>query len=356
MRSEELAFHRPPELEARAPPEQRGLPRDGVRLLVSRPSGHEAARFHDLPRFLSPGDLLVVNESATLPASLPAESDSGRFVLNVSTRYGRGIYLVEPRKGVAEPGPLPIRNGESVRVGGTVARFITPYPGLDRLWFLRATEDLGPVMHSLGRPIRYGYADAEYSLDAYQTVFSRVPGSAEMPSGGRPFSRRVLELLRRRGATYTSVLLHAGVSSLEIETDEVSAHPIYPEPFHVSAAAADAINRTRCAGGKVIAVGTTVVRALESAWDGDRIRPAAGFTRFYVHPGHGGRAVDGLLTGFHEPRTSHLAMLYAFAGADLIRSSYRAAIGGGFLWHEFGDSHLILPRPRPEPRSPAIAS
>ncbi len=356
MQSEELAFLRPPELEARAPPEQRGLPRDGVRLLVSRPSGHESARFYDLPRFLAPGDLLVVNESATLPASLPAESASGGFVLNVSTSYGRGLYLVEPRKSVAEPGPLPIHTGESVRVGRTLARFVSPYPGLPRLWFLRSTEDLGPVMQLLGRPIRYGYADAEYPLDAYQTIFSRVPGSAEMPSAARPFSGEVLEQLRRRGVHRTSVLLHAGVSSLEIETEEVDAHPIYPEPFRVSVAAADAINRTRCAGGRVIAVGTTVVRALESAWDGDRIRPAAGFTRFYVRPGHGGRAVDGLLTGFHEPRTSHLAMLYAFAGADLVRSSYRAAIGGGFLWHEFGDSHLILPRPRAVVRSPDVAN
>ena len=343
MRASELEFPRPPKLEAHEPPEARGLERDGVRLLVTRADGHTHARFVDLAGFLSPGDLLVVNESATLPASLPAESASGAFLLNLSTRYGRGMYLAEPRKSAREPGPLPFRPGEEIRVGSIAARLVEPYPGLPRLWFLQADDRLEPEMARRGRPIQYGYVAGEYPLEAYQTIFGRVPGSAEMPSAARPFTVRALAALRRRRIRHVGIVLHTGVSSLEVETAEVENQPMYPEPFWISAPTADAIQATRSAGHRVIAVGTTVVQALESAWDGNRVVPMSGFTRRYVHPSHPVRSVDGMLTGFHDPRTSHLALLYALAAPDVVRSAYAEALRRGYLWHEFGDSHLILP-------------
>ena len=199
-------------------------------------------------------------------------------------------------------------------------------------------------MAQTGSPIRYGYVQQPYPLDAYQTIFAELPGSAEMPSAARPFSPRVLESLRRHGVQIASITLHTGVSSLEVESEEVEAHALYAEPFHVSVTTARAVNAVRAAGRRVIAVGTTVVRALEAAWDGDKVSPARGFTRAYVHPRSGVHTVDGLITGLHDPLASHLAMLYAIAGQDLIRSAYAKAIQNGYLWHEFGDSHLILTR------------
>jgi len=221
-------------------------------------------------------------------------------------------------------------------------RMVAPYPGLPDLWFVQINGDTRAAMSQWGEPIRYGYAGAVYPLKFYQTIFANVPGSAEMPSAGYPFTRRVLESLHDKGIQVEGIVLHTGVSSQEVEVEDVEDHPLYPEPFFVPATTAKAVNAARCDGRRVIAVGTTVVRALESAWDGEQVRAASGFTRVYVHPTRGVHTVDGLITGLHDPVTSHLAMLYAIAGQEMIRSSYREAVKEGYLWHEFGDSHLIL--------------
>lgn len=344
MKLAELIFDRPAELQATAPPEARGLQRDEVRLLVSMPAGHTHSFFHRLADFLQAGDLLVVNRSATLPASLPAQGAIGNFILNLSTEYGDGVWLAEPRWSSSQPGPLPLEPSERIFIAGVPARLTVPYPGLPRLWFVQAQADLRPLLHQAGRPIRYGYVGEVYPLDAYQTIFAEVPGSAEMPSAGRPFTLRVLEALRGRGVQIAGLILHTGVSSLEVESENVEDHPLYAEPFHVPVNTAEAVNTARQEGRRVIAVGTTVVRALEAAWDGGKVCPVRGFTRKYVHPQTGVHTVDGLLTGFHDPQASHLAMLYAIAGQELIRSGYAEAVHHGYLWHEFGDSHLILTR------------
>lgn len=346
MKRESLLFERPAELAAVRPAEADGRPRDEGRLLVSRTEGHEHRRFQELADFLQPGDLLVVNRSATLPAGLPAESENGEpFILNLSTHYGGDLWLAEPRFSLAAPGPLPwLAPGLAVRVAGADARFVAPYPGLNRLWFVRLPEAFA-LMARAGRPIRYGYVDGEYDLAVYQTLFAAYPGSAEMPSAAYPFTRRVVDDLERRGVQIASIVLHTGVSSLEVESEEVERHPLYPEPYCVPQATAEAVNAARRAERRVIALGTTVVRALESAWDGCRVRPSSGFSRLYVHPGRPPQVAGGLLTGLHDPSTSHLAMLYALAGPELIRSAYAEAVREGYLWHEFGDSHLILPPP-----------
>jgi S-adenosylmethionine:tRNA ribosyltransferase-isomerase len=341
----ELAFERPPDRQAARPPEARGLARDEVRLLVSTPEGHRHARFRDLPRFLAPGTVLVVNRSATLPAGLPAEGRLGPFRLNLSTRYGGGVWLAEPRWSASEPGPLPLEAGERIEVAGLPARLAAPYPGVPRLWFVRMEGDVEAALARSGEPIRYGYVEPPFPpLEAYQTVFAEVPGSAEMPSAARPFTARIIGELRARGAHLVGIVLHTGVSSLEVEAEEVEDHPLYPEPFAVPQETAEAVNAARREGHPVVAVGTTVVRALESAWDGERVRPAAGFTRRFVHPGRPARTVDGLITGLHDPLASHLAMLFAVADPETIRAAYAEAVREGYLWHEFGDSHLILPR------------
>lgn len=346
MKRAELDFDRPRALQASGPPEYRGLERDEVRLLVTTARGHEHARFRDLPRFLAPGTLLVVNTSATLPASLPAwHAALGKIIANVSTHYGGGLYLVEPRKSAAESGPLPLEAGDVLEIAGLPARLVSPHPGLPRLWFVRVGSDLRREMERVGEPIRYGYLEAPYPpIEAYQTVFGSRPGSAEMASAARPFTARVVEALRSRGIGLAGVTLHAGVSSHELEADEIEEQVLYAEPFEVPERTAEAVTAARREGRPVIAVGTTVVRALESAWDGERVRPTAGFTRLMVHPGRPVKSVDGLVTGLHDPLASHLAMLYSIAPRELVREGYSEAVREGYLWHEFGDSHLLLPR------------
>jgi S-adenosylmethionine:tRNA ribosyltransferase-isomerase len=341
LKTTELLFDRPAELQATAPAEVRGHGRDDVRLLVSTSHGHTHATFRDLPGFLDPGDLIVVNDSATIGASLHARNEAGRFLLNVSTRYASKLWLVEPRWATDRPGPLPIRPGDTARTCDQDVRFVAPYPDAERLWFVQG--DLAGAMTRCGEPIRYGYIDRAQPLSAYQSVFAKAPGSAEMPSAARPFTRPVVDSLGRRGIGIATVRLHTGVSSIEVDTEDVEDHPIPPEPFLVGPDAADAINATRKNGHRVIAVGTTVVRALEAAWHDDAVRPAEGFTRVVIHPERGVHAVDGLLTGFHDPGASHLAMLYAVASTELVRQGYEEAIRGRYLWHEFGDSHLLLP-------------
>ena len=342
MNRQELVFEQPKVLFASTPVEIEQGARDAVRLLVTTPAGHEHATFADLPRFLSAGDLLVANESATLAASLEARGPSGTYTLDLSTRYAEGLWLAEPRWDPAHPGPMPIEAGEEARVGDATVRYVAPYPGIRRLWFITADRPLEPILEHAGVPIHYGYVPKIWPLEAYQSLFSRVPGSVEMPSAARPITPRIREALEGAGIRFASVLLHSGVSSLEIETDKVEEQAVYPEPFQVSQATADLVNRTREGGHRVVAIGTTVVRALESSWTPDGVRARGGFTRLFVHPGNPVRSVDGLLTGFHDPVTSHLAMLAALIGLPRVMEAYRAAIANGYRWHEFGDSHLIL--------------
>ena len=341
MTAVELEFPIPPGLGADRSPEDRGIARDAVRLLVSDGPHDKDRSFHDLPEILEPGDLLVVNESATIPASLAAEASFGRIVVNLSTRYGRDLWLVEPRWGPGAPGPLPLAVGDRLDLAGTGAELVAPFPGVPRLWFLRTDGDLSTTIATFGQPIRYGYLARSYPLDRYQTLFARVPGSAEMPSAGGPFTDRLVRRLQERGVRVVSIVLHTGVSSLEVGDAAPGAVPVYPEPFEVPAATVWAIAETRRSGGRVVAVGTTVVRALESSTESGLLRPTRGFTRLYLHSTQPTRTVDGILTGFHDGRSTHLELLAAVAGSAVVRRSYRHAVGSGYLWHEFGDAQLL---------------
>lgn len=324
-------------------PEERGLERDEVRLLVSRRSGHAHARFFDLPRFLEAGDLLVVNRSRTLPAALPATAGTTRFLLQLSTRYGPHLWLAEPRWSRSRPGPVPLAAGETIEVGGSDAIVLGSFPGIPRLRFIEFLHPWEEAVQRCGRPISYGYLEHELPLDAYQTVFGDRPGSAEMPSASRPFARRTLLALEQRGVELARVTLHTGVSSLE--SADIEQGELYPEQFQVDSPAAAQLNRAHAEGRRIIAIGTTTVRALASVWDGAAFHEAQGMTRVYVRPDRQLPPLAGLLTGFHEPQATHLAMLEAVAGSDLLSDGYREARAGEYLWHEFGDVHLLLPEP-----------
>ena len=304
-----LAFALPPALEASEPPEARGLARDQVRLMVARegkPPVH--ARFLDLARFLRPGDLLVVNESATLPAALRATRADGSAVeLHLSTpeppaagRDGQSRTTldraIDPRAGSSSCGAdgarfRGARCGERLALaGGGVAELVAPYLSAGRLW-IAALELPAPLLDYLdahGAPIRYSHQPRDWPLADHQTIFSRVPGSAEMPSAGRPFTPRVLARLGT-GVGVAPVVLHTGVSSLE------RGERPYPERFEVPAWTAARVNAARAAGGRVVAVGTTVTRALETvaAPDGT-VAPGPAGPRSTITPERGVRAVDGL--------------------------------------------------------------
>jgi S-adenosylmethionine:tRNA ribosyltransferase-isomerase len=345
-----LAFELPQALEATAPPEARGLERDRVRLLAAGVGGSDAivhARFDELPDLLDPGDLLVVNVSATLPASVPARLADGTPIrVNFATR-APGLddrwRVVELRTaGGASPlHPRARRPSGEIALAGGASRLelVAPYAFRSRLWLAQLHGGLTPLelMRRHGEPIRYGYVRERWPLSDYQTVFATVPGSAEMPSAGRPFSRRLLVALAARGIGVAPITLHTGVSSPERH------EPPFPEQYAVPDATAALVNRTRGHGGRVIAVGTTVVRALQTVTDAaGTVARGDGWTGIVIDPDSRVSAVDGLITGWHEPRASHLEMLAAIAGERLLERCYEQALRHGYLWHEFGDSHLII--------------
>jgi S-adenosylmethionine:tRNA ribosyltransferase-isomerase len=338
-----LAFELPARLEAHAPPEARGLARDEVRMLVTeRASGRVAdLRARDLPDALAPGDLLVVNTSATIPAAFRARrADGSELDLHVSTPLPDSDHrLIELRRDGASFRGAHAGERLALPAGG-VATLCAPYVGGTRLWVagLRLPAPLEAYLARHGKPIRYRHIEGEWPLDAYQTVYASEPGSAEMPSAGRPLSERVITALVARGIAVAPIVLHAGVSSLE------AGEAPGPEWFRVPAATARLVDTTHAGGGRVIAVGTTVVRALESVVsEQGAVAPTEGWTRLVITPERGVRAVDGLLTGWHEPESSHLDLLRAVGGEELIERSYAEALERGYLWHEFGDVHLILP-------------
>ncbi|GIF52459.1 S-adenosylmethionine--tRNA ribosyltransferase-isomerase [Asanoa ferruginea] len=326
-----LDFVLPDKLLAHEPPEARGVPRDGVRMLVSTPSAQKHLLFRDLPSVLTAGDVLVVNTSATLAAAVPTVDG---HVVHFSTCRSDGTWLVEPRvagpAGAPTLGPLTsaVAGQRFVLRGGGSVTLLAPY-SQGRLWVASLSfEDVRGYLSRHGAPIRYSYVPRSWPLSAYQTVFATEPGSAEMPSAARPFTDRVVTRLVSAGVLVVPIVLHTGVASAE------GHERPYPEWFSVPAATARAVSSAR----RVIAVGTTVVRALETTGGS----AGSGWTDLVVTPERGVRVVDGLLTGFHEPRASHLDLLSAVAGVGLVSASYRAALAAGYRWHEFGDVNLLL--------------
>lgn len=397
---ETLEFTLPPALEAHEPPEARGRTRDGVRLLVGRRAGGEVSHheFPNLPDLLRPGDLLVVNTSATLPAAVrldkiavhfstplpnsatPAIHDSppiGSAAASAATTSSATTSAATTTSAAASSAAAPASESAGATQGAPAeghddrlwlvelrhrtGKASVPYPGgspgewipmpggatltligrrTERLWMARLSTDVVPYLRLYGVPIRYGYVRRDWPTAAYQTTFAydRSTGSAEMPSAARPFTPELVTRLVSRGVLLAPITLHTGVASPE-------AHePPYAERYEVSQPTADLVNHVRDAGGSVIAVGTTAVRALETAADSTgRVHASKGWTEHVITPEGGVRVVDGLLTGLHEPRSSHLMMLTAIAGHDLLKSTYQAALDESYLWHEFGDLNLLLP-------------
>jgi S-adenosylmethionine:tRNA ribosyltransferase-isomerase len=332
-----------PELrEAREPAEVRGHGRDDVRLLVAHRDGFIArARFAELPELLAPGDLLAINVSATLPAALPirgAQADLRLHLSSPAPDRGDGAWLVELR--LAGERFHGGNEGDVLLLPAGATAVLLERDTGGRLW-LAGLQVPAAVPHYLarhGEPIRYRHAAEEWPLERYQTVYANAPGSAEMPSAGRAFTPELVTQLAAAGIDVAPLVLHTGVSSLE------TGEKPHAEWFSVRRFTAERINLARALGGRAIAVGTTAVRALESAVDAEgRVGEREGWTDLVIGPDTPIRAIDGLLSGFHDRDSSHLAMLEAIAGAELLERSYEEAAAAGYLRHEFGDLHLILP-------------
>lgn len=333
-------FELPVGLEAPMPPELRGTPRDEVRLMVTVGDDLRHRRFTDLRYELAPGDLLVVNDSGTIPAAV--ELDPSR-VVHFSSELPGGLRVVEVRRSTVDGSrpDLEMTPGKIDLPGGASLELLAPFPvdpSTRRLWVahLDAGHGLESLLRDHGRPISYSHSLRQIPLEAYQTVFATTPGSAEMPSAGRPFSQRLVTALVSRGVMISKLTLHTGVSSLE------SGEAPYPERYSVPHYTADLVNLTRRRGGRVIAVGTTVVRALETVTEGGHAQAGSGWTDLVIGPDTPIRAIDGMITGWHEPHSTHLEMLVAVAGRRPIARSYETALREGYLWHEFGDSQLLL--------------
>jgi len=306
-------------------------------------------QFRALPEYLHAGDMLVINTSGTLNAALNARHpDNTPLEVHFSTHLPDGRWLVEVRSISGKTTkPFPLLNpGETLPLpeGGSLTleflhRRDTDAPA--RLWVasLHLPSPLHPYLAQYGFPIRYGYVQEEWPLSYYQTVYTTESGSAEMPSAGRAFTPELITRLVANGVQIAPLLLHTGVASLE------NHEPPYEEYYRIPLETMRLVNHAHVEGRRVIGVGTTAVRALETVAKLDgTVSAGEGWTDLVITPERGIRAFDGLLTGLHEPRASHLAMLEALVGREHLNLCYADALQERYLWHEFGDLHLILKR------------
>ncbi|MBC8144314.1 MAG: S-adenosylmethionine:tRNA ribosyltransferase-isomerase [bacterium] len=370
-------FELPKELEASSPPEARGLSRDEVRMMVSHYSNDEIVHttFREFPYLLEAGDVVVINTSGTLNAALDGVRANGESVeVHLSTQIDRDLWTIELRRPSLR-GSTPMSDGhacETIELAdGAQLRLLAPQRRTNnasslsnvtarddatsigsvaasakghadgvRLWRARLDlhEPLDSYLERHGRPIRYGYVNQPWPIEYYQNVYATEPGSAEMPSAGRPFTTETITRLVARGILVVPLILHTGVASLE------SHEAPYEEFFRIPATTAHVVNAAHANSRRIVAVGTTVVRALETAADESGLVTAReGWTDLVISPSRKPRTVNALLTGMHEPKATHLAMIEALAGRAHVQMAYHEAVNERYLWHEFGDVHLILP-------------
>ncbi len=347
-KSNTIQFELPVSLECTQPTEFRNIERDEVRLLVTTDSDYTRhTTFRNVDQYLQKGDVLVVNTSATRASALPVVLPGNRLgMAHFSTRVNDSEWLIEIREIEREK---TVRWKEGKRemkfhlpdgADITLKRKFYKERKLLHLWVAEFTspQEQESYLAEHAQPIKYDHLNEHYPLDFYQTVFSLHPGSSEMPSAGRGFTKDLVERLLEKGVVIAPMLLHTGVSSLEENESP------YAEYMEVDQASATLINNAKKKGRKIIAVGTTGIRAIESAVnERGEVIPYTGVTNLFIDNDYKMKVINGLLTGFHEPRASHLQMLQSLAGFDHIERAYKSALDNNYFWHQFGDLHLILP-------------
>ena len=322
-----------------------------VRLLVVDPAANDFAEtsVSELPALLAPGDLLVVNDAATLPASLRGADDVGspvelRLVGAEEDGSFRGVLFgAGDWRQRTEDRPAPRAGSLRLQFGALGARILERAPlspRLVRVGFDVGGDALWAALYREGRPIQYSYATAPLPLWAVQTAYAGRPWAFEMPSAGRPLTWDILLAMRRRGVRWASLTHAAGLSA----TGDPAIDAALPlaERFEIPVVTAEALAETRRHGGRVLAVGTTVVRALEGAAEDGVVRASTGVTDLRIGPGFRPRVADGILSGIHAPEESHFAVLAAFAGPRLLDAAWAHASASGWRLHELGDAMLVL--------------
>jgi len=335
-------FSIPAHLNASSPPEKRGIRRDFVKLMVLNKSTGKTKHqlFYQLDEHLNEGDMMILNQSRTIPALLRGVCKRNGVILqeNCEIRLARKISENQWDVLIVEAG---LKKGDEIifsnRLSGTVVQE-SPSTPFKTLQFSKKRKEFYDEIYTIGEPIRYEYIDTPWGLEDYQTVFAAQPGSVEMPSAGRAFTWEMIQKLKRKGVRISFISLHTGLSYFLDDKWNHSPDKIVEE-YHVPKRVIDQIIKTRSVGNKVIAVGTTVVRAIETALEtGD----LSGWTNLYIKKGHKLKGIDGIITGFHEPEASHLQLLSAFIDENQLLKAYEEAIQYKYLWHEFGDMNLII--------------
>jgi S-adenosylmethionine:tRNA ribosyltransferase-isomerase len=352
VRRELLRYDLPPELIAQRPPDAR----DGGRLLVVGAASLEHRAVRDLDELIAPGSLLVVNDTRVVPARLFGKKvgTGGRVELFLVSRpdaAGRARAMGRASK--------PLRPGAEIAIdGGELTATIERRDGdtaLVEITLRASAGDVAAAVERAGHVPLPPYVDREddaLDRERYQTVFARAPGAVAAPTAGLHLSSELLERLRVRGVAVASITLHVGLGTFQpVTADDLDDHAMHAEWFEVTAEAARAIDDARSRRARVVAVGTTVVRALESAADVDRagaVRASSGETRMLIQPGHRFRVVDELLTNFHLPESTLLALVSAFAGRERVLAAYRAAVDARYRFFSYGDAMLLRARVEPE--------
>ena len=342
MRLEQLDYELPPELIAQRPVERR----DQSRLLVlDRATGTIRHRqFVDLPELLAPTDCLVLNDTRVVPARLVGRrvATGGRW---------EGLFLREHASGTWElmcqtRGQPQL--GESFEVNGDGTRLVLRDRTGDGHWLVEpqprqaAMDFLSRKGHVPLPPYIRGGEDEPADRERYQTVFAHRPGAVAAPTAGLHFTPELLSRLEQCGLALVRLTLHVGLGTFQPIRESIESHVMHAERGELTADAVDRIRRCQSAGGRVVAVGTTCVRVLETAAQGGELQPWSGETSIFIHPPYRIRVVDAMITNFHLPRTTLLALVYAFAGEELTRMAYAAAIHERYRFFSFGDAMLIL--------------
>ena len=339
MQRSDFSFHLPPELIAQHP-----LPnREDSRLLCleRRGGGCRDEVFARLPELLRPGDLLVFNDSRVIPARLyGVKASGGRVEILVERVLDQQRLLAQVR---ASKSPKP---GTVINLEGGGSLIVDDRDG--GFYILRhegkgAVTDLLETRGHMPLPPYIRRADEAADRERYQTVYARHPGAVAAPTAGLHFSREILGRLERAGVGAGYVTLHVGAGTFQpVRAERVEDHVMHREWFRIDESLCDQIARTRGGGGRVIAVGTTVVRCLESASREGGLAPAAGETDIFIYPGYNFRQIDGLLTNFHLPESTLLMLVSAFAGRDNVLAAYRHAVEEKYRFFSYGDAMMIL--------------